>query len=349
MAASPTNPMRTGGVLALLAAVTFGATLPAVRILGKDVGPASTAALLYLGAAIATIRVRDSTGASLSRRAGRLMISAFFGAFLAPSLLAWGLQHANGTSASLLLNLEAPFTALFAWWAYREQLGSRALLGLVMTLAGAGTLMFHGKSAGETSILGLAAILGATVSWGLDNTAARPLADQDPNAVIRWKALLGVGFGVIAAFARAERLPTLAAAGGLIVCGGTGYGFSLRLYLMAQRRIGAGRTASIFAVAPFFGAAVAFSVSGEGVSAPTMILAFPLLAVGTYLHLTERHGHRHGHPPEEHSHAHRHDDGHHHHSHQPPVSGEHVHLHHHDALTHEHPHGPDTHHRHSHS
>ena len=142
------------------------------------------------------------------------------------------------------------------------------------------------------------------------------------------------------AFARAEVPPRLDAAAGLVLCGATGYGLSLRLYLLAQRRIGAGRTASIFAVAPFFGAAVAFVATGDS-PGPAVAMAVPLLALGTYLHLTEHHAHFHTHAGAFHEHAHRHDDEHHDHVHNPPVTGEHTHAHRHEPLTHEHSHGPD--------
>jgi drug/metabolite transporter (DMT)-like permease len=39
---------------------------------------------------------------------------ALFGAAIGPVALAWGLQHTSGTSASLMLALEALFTALLA-------------------------------------------------------------------------------------------------------------------------------------------------------------------------------------------------------------------------------------------
>ena len=45
---------------------------------------------------------------------------AAFGAVIGPVALAWGLQRTSGTSASLMLTLEALFTAVLAWRLYRE-------------------------------------------------------------------------------------------------------------------------------------------------------------------------------------------------------------------------------------
>jgi hypothetical protein len=175
----------------------------------------------------------------------------------------------------------------------------------------------------------------------------RPLADLDPAAVVRGKALLGALLTALVAAARGEPAPQPAALGGLLLCGATGYGVSLRLYLLAQRRIGAARTGSIFALAPFLGAAAAILL-GDRSPTWTTGLAAALFACGAALHLTERHAHAHLHDAVEHEHAHRHDDGHHDHAHAGEAPAAHSHPHRHAELEHSHPHGPDLHHGHSH-
>ncbi len=123
-----------------------------------------------------------------------------------------------------------------------------------------------------------------------------------------------------------------------------GFGFSLRLYLKAQRRLGAARTASVFALAPFVGALVATAL-GEPLS-PMLFVAALLMGIGVWLHATEHHGHFHQHEPMRHEHAHRHDDGHHVHTHDPMPDGEHSHVHEHGPHAHAHDHAEDLHHRH---
>jgi hypothetical protein len=142
-------------------------------------------------------------------------------------------------------------------------------------------------------------------------------------------------------------VPAIGRALVLLACGATGYGLSLRLYLLAQRRIGAARTASIFALAPFVGAALAWVLGARSAGALTAVSA-GLFGIGVFLHLTERHGHSHLHEPVNHEHAHRHDDGHHGHHHDPPVVGEHTHAHRHEPIEHDHEHAPDIHHGHGH-
>jgi hypothetical protein len=161
------------------------------------------------------------------------------------------------------------------------------------------------------------------------------------------KGALGAGCTAIAAVAMREPAPHLVPVLALLACGATGYGISLRLYLLAQRRIGAARTGSVFAIAPFVGAALAFAL-GDRAAGPWSVAASALFLIGIWLHATERHVHAHVHDAVEHEHPHRHDDGHHTHVHDPPVTGEHSHRHRHEHLEHAHDHAPDVHHEHRH-
>nr|MCU0920355.1 DMT family transporter [Burkholderiaceae bacterium] len=142
-------------------------------------------------------------------------------------------------------------------------------------------------------------------------------------------------------------LPSVMAALALLAIGATGYGLSLRFYLLAQRAFGAARTGSVFAFAPFIGAAFAVAL-GDRSASGLMLLGSALMLAGVVLHLAESHGHEHEHETVEHEHAHRHDDGHHEHAHDPAPAGEHSHRHRHEPVRHAHPHVPDAHHAHRH-
>jgi drug/metabolite transporter (DMT)-like permease len=51
-------PALRGGLLALLAAVLFGISTPLIQRMGAGMGPFTTAALLYAGAALVGLLVR---------------------------------------------------------------------------------------------------------------------------------------------------------------------------------------------------------------------------------------------------------------------------------------------------
>ena len=66
-----------------------------------------------------------------------LGLLAMFGGVAGPVLLLVGLERLTALSGSLLLNLEAPFTAVLAVIAFREHLGRRAWLAGAAIVAGA--------------------------------------------------------------------------------------------------------------------------------------------------------------------------------------------------------------------
>jgi drug/metabolite transporter (DMT)-like permease len=343
-------PALRGGLLALLAALLFGVSTPLLQHFGSGVGPFFTAALLYAGAALigALTRLPPEREARLRRSDWpRVGAMAGFGAVLGPVALAWGLQRTSGTGASLMLTLEALFTAVLAWRLYGETLDRRVLTAMLLLLLGGMALVLDQGRVGGSQLLGLLAVLAATFCWGVDNTLSRGVADRDPGQVVLLKAVLGVTATLALAGLSGEAWPAPGAMLALLLVGATGYGLSLRFYLLAQRAFGAARTGSVFAFAPFIGAAVAWWL-GDRQGSGLLALGGTLMVAGVVLHLLESHDHAHVHAAMDHEHAHRHDDGHHHHVHDPMPEGAHSHRHRHEALEHAHPHVPDLHHDHSH-
>ncbi len=343
------TPALRGGALALLAAALFGVSTPLVQHFGAGVGPFATAALLYAGAAVAGALLRrpvEREARVVRADAKRLLAIALFGAVIGPAALAWGLQRTSGTGASLMLTLEAVFTALLAGLLYREVMDRRVWTAMLLLVAGGGMLVLDQGRISGTQLAGMGAVLLATAAWGIDNTLSRALAERDPGQVVMFKAVLGATAASLLCVGFGETLPEPKAALALMAVGATGYGLSLRFYLLAQRAFGAARTGSVFAFAPFIGALVAFAM-GERAGSWGMAVGGGLMLAGVLLHLVERHSHEHHHDVLEHEHAHTHDDGHHGHSHAGTTAA-HSHRHRHTPNTHAHPHVPDAHHTHSH-
>jgi drug/metabolite transporter (DMT)-like permease len=218
---------------------------------------------------------------------------------------------------------------------------------MLLLLAGGTVLVLDQARSGGTQLWGVLAVLVATAAWGVDNTLSRALAERDPSQVVMAKATLGTVAAAALALAFAEPLPTVSATIGLLLIGATGYGLSLRLYLLAQRAFGAARTGSVFAFAPFVGAGLAVLLGDRSAGWP-MAIGGVLMLAGVVVHLAESHAHDHDHEAMEHEHAHRHDDGHHDHVHDPIPDTEHSHWHRHESVQHSHAHVPDAHHGHRH-
>src|SRR5450631_4711585 len=149
---TPRRPAVRGALLALTAALLFGISTPLVQRFGSGVGAFATAALLYLGAAAAGALLRqrvEREARILSGDFPRLLAMAAAGAVVGPVALAWGLQRTSATSASLMLTLEAVFTAVLAWSMYRETIDRRVRTAMLLLVVG-GVLLVHnqGRSGG---------------------------------------------------------------------------------------------------------------------------------------------------------------------------------------------------------
>ena len=333
-----------------MAAALFGLSTPLVQYFGRGLGAFTTAALLYAGAAVIALAMRQPPEREAALRRSdmpRILAMAGLGAVIGPVALAWGLQRTSGSSASLLLTLEALFTAVLAWKLYGEAMDKRVGAAMLCLLAGGAALVIEQGLAGETQLWGLLAVLLATAAWGLDNTLSRGVAERDPGQVVLCKAAIGASATACLAFVSGEPMPEPSATGALLAIGATGYGLSLRLYLLAQREFGAGRTGSVFAFAPFIGALGAFAF-GSRTGSWMLVAGGVLMLLGVVLHLLESHSHAHTHTAIEHEHAHSHQDGHHMHHHADMPSGQHSHWHRHEPSHHVHPHVPDAHHAHRH-
>ena len=350
MSATSHLPALRGAATALLAALLFGISTPLVQRWGIGLGSFTTAALLYAGAALTGVLLRRpiEREARVQRAdVGRIGWMALFGAVLGPVALAWGLQHTSGTAASLMLTLEAVFTAILARAWYGETLDRRVLAALVLLVAGGMLLVLDRIDSGAGQALGLLAVAAATAAWGVDNALSRAVAERDPGQVVAVKGALGALVTALIAWGSREPLPSPGAAFALLAIGATGYGLSLRLYLYAQRGFGAARTGSVFAFAPFVGALTAYAMGERGLGVG-VVAGGALMVLGIVLHLLETHAHDHLHDGLDHEHAHVHDDGHHLHDHDAMPAGPHSHRHRHDGLRHGHAHVPDEHHLHTH-
>lgn len=345
----------SGPLLALAAAVLFGASTPLAKLLlGQGADPWLLAGLLYLGSGLGlgtVFLLRGTLTAAAEAPLRRvdlpwLLLIILAGGVIGPLLLMLGLSRTPASTAALLLNLEGLATMAIAWLVFRENVDRRLLLGALAILAGAVLLSWQG---GQFTIgWGAFLIAGACLAWGVDNNLTRKLSGSDPVQIAAAKGLAAGGINLCFAFAKGASLPALPLLAGSAVVGLLGYGVSLVLFVLALRHLGSARTGAYFSTAPFIGAILAILMFNEPITL-RLIVAAALMGLGLYLHLVERHEHEHVHEALDHEHRHVHD-SHHQHTHGPddPAGEPHSHRHQHVALVHKHPHYPDIHHRHDH-
>ncbi len=346
-----TSSFNPGVVAALLAALLFGASAPIAKWFLHDVSPWMLAGLFYLGSGIGLSLYRLVTHAqpvSLQRgEAGWLAGAVLTGGIAGPVLLMFGLTGMPASGAALLLNAEGVLTAVIAWVVFKENFDRRIGLGMLAIAAGAVILSWPGEARFSGALPALA-ILGACLCWAIDNNLTRKLSLADATWIAAIKGTVAGSANLALGFALGSTLPGGWTVQAAMVVGLFSYGLSLVLFVVGMRHLGTARTGAYFSVAPFFGAILAL-LSGEPVTLP-LVVAGALMALGIWLHLTERHEHQHAHERLEHSHEHSHDE-HHQHAHDLPVEAgiKHTHLHRHEPMVHTHAHFPDAHHQsHSH-
>jgi drug/metabolite transporter (DMT)-like permease len=292
---SPTPKAHLRGpVFALLAAVLFGLSPPLAKLLVGETDPQLLAGLLYLGSGLGlglmllARRFRTSANVPRERIAGYewswLAGAILFGGVAAPVLLMQGLVRSEATAASLLLNLEGVFTALLAWFVFRESVNRRVALGFLLILLGGIAISWTraGFHLSPSALL----IVGACACWGVDNNFTRKVSHADAITTAMLKGLAAGVVNVILARVMGAKLPSAGIAAATMTLGFVSYGVSLVCFIVGLRHVGAARTGAYFATAPFIGALVAGLVLHESVGLHVWVAGL-FMGVGVWLHLTE--------------------------------------------------------------
>ncbi len=345
-------------LIALAAAMLFGVSAPIAKLLLRDQTPQLLAGLLYAGSGLGLFLVwllrrarKQSAEAALTWRDARWLAGAIVsGGIMGPVLLMTGLSQTPASAASLLLNLEGVFTALLAWFVFRENFDKRIAVGMAAILAGGLVLSWEGRLAWGSAV-GPLLVAAACLSWAIDNNLTQKVSGGDPVQIAMIKGLVAGTVNTVIALGLGAHFSGGLQIAAAMVLGFLSYGVSLVFFVLALRQLGTARTGAYFSTAPFVGAVVSLLVFRER---PTiaLLIAATLMGIGVWLHLSERHEHEHVHVPMTHEHAHVHD-AHHTHVHgpgDPQVTDPtpHSHVHQHESLRHSHPHYPDLHHRHEH-
>ena len=127
---------------AFLAAVFYAINIPASKVLLRDVGPTTMAALLYLGAgigiAILSLLIANDRKASapLTRRDMPFVVGMIVLDIAAPIFLMLGIKYGTSANASLLGNFEIVATTVIALFVFKEAVSKRLWIAIALiTLA----------------------------------------------------------------------------------------------------------------------------------------------------------------------------------------------------------------------
>ena len=322
--------MNRNVLFALLAAALFGASTPFAKLLVGNMPPVLLAGLLYLGSGlgltlIRLVRDRGWQASGLTRAEWPWLLGAiFFGGVAGPVALMFGLMTTSGSSASLLLNLEAVLTAAIAWVVFKENADKRIVLGMAAIVAGGLVLSWPEQGTRSGNWLGPVLVGVACLCWAIDNNLTRKVSASDALFIASSKGMVAGLANTLLALALGATLPSAITTLETMAVGLLGYGFSLVMFVLALRGLGTARTGAYFSTAPFVGALIALLVLGES-TGPQFWIAVLLMGIGVWLHLTEKHAHEHEHGPLDFEHTHTHENVRHSHDHYPDIHHRHGH------------------------
>jgi drug/metabolite transporter (DMT)-like permease len=261
-----------GAVCGLGSAWLFGISAPLGKLLLPRADGWVLAGLFYIGAGAGLTLFRvaqrlrpqsDTARVRLERRdLPLLLMIAAIGGGAGPVLMLFGLSRLSGVAGSLLLNLEAVLTMLLAVALFGERLTMLETVAALVVVSGAAILSV-GDGALRAEPLGIAAVTGACLAWGIDNNLTARLANRNAIDLVRFKALTAGGGNLLLATLWGRTWPTPRVVATSLLVGFVCYGISIVLDVLALRYVGAAREAAFFATAPFAGAAAAVPLLGD--------------------------------------------------------------------------------------
>lgn len=271
-------------VCALLAAILYAVNVPVSKILLKDIGPATMAALLYLGAGIgiALLSLFNVKSMKVSKPISRKDMPFVVGMIVldiaAPIFLMLGISDGSAASASLLGNFEIVATTIISLVFFKAVVSRRLWIAIVLITFASIILTFQGADVLSFSVSSFWVIL-ATICWGIENNCTERISSKNTYEIVVLKGLFSGMGALIIAFLSRESIPDVRMIMLALSVGFAAYGLSIFLYVRAQNVLGAAKTSACYAIAPFVGVFLSFLIFNEDLT-DRYLLALLVMIVG---------------------------------------------------------------------
>lgn len=276
-------------VWAILAAGLYAVSSPVSKILLQKIQPTMMAALLYLGAGIGMLILgffqkkvgRESDEQHLTKHELPYTIGMVVLDIAAPICLMVGLNMTSAANASLLNNFEIVATSLIALLIFKERISVR--LWVAIGLVTISSMILSVEDVNSISFsFGSVFVLLACVCWGFENNCTRMLSNKNPLEIVVIKGF-GSGLGsLIIALMLGEGTDDLYYIVTALLLGFVAYGLSIFFYVYAQRELGAAKTSTYYALAPFIGVALSLIIFRE-IPSKSFIISLSIMIIGAYL------------------------------------------------------------------
>jgi drug/metabolite transporter (DMT)-like permease len=274
---------------AILAALLYAISMPLSKILLRNVPPMMMAAFLYIGAGVGMtlfglirshIKLPDREE-KLEKKDTKYTVAMVVLDIAAPIFLMFGLKITAAANASLLNNFEIVATAVIAMLLFHEKVSHRLWSAIILVTIACILLTVDDASSLSFST-GSLLVLAACVCWGLENNCTRCISNKDPMEIVIIKGF-GSGLGALCiALCVGESFPLWQYIPAVMLLGFVAYGMSIFFYTYAQRTIGAAKTSTFYAVAPFIGMLLSFIILREKLTW-IFAVALAIMIAGAYL------------------------------------------------------------------
>ncbi|WP_146910345.1 DMT family transporter [Arenimonas daejeonensis] len=263
---------RTPVELGLLAAI-WGASFLFQRVAAPEFGASALAELrLLLGAAVLLPFLWLARADFPARLWPRLALLGAINSAIPFALFAWGAQRAPAGVGAITNAMAVLFTALVAFLFFRERIGARKVLALVVGFIGV-IVLASDKTEGASVGWATAAGVAAALMYGVGaNLVPRLLNGLPPSAVAA--ATLGSAALLLLPFSIAhwpEQSVSAPAWGSAIALGVICTGLAYAIYYRLIQRIGAARAVTVTYLVPLAAVAWAWSLLGEPLTWPMAI------------------------------------------------------------------------------
>lgn len=284
---------KTSIFCAVLAAALYALNAPFSKLLLEKIPATMMAALLYLGAGFGLFVVgliQKKLGLrqnekSLTKKELPYTIGMIALDIAAPIFLMVGLSMTTAANASLLNNFEIVATSMIALFLFKETISRRLWLAIVLVVVSSLILSIEDISSFSFSFGSLFVLL-ACVCWGFENNCTRMMSSKNPIQIVVIKGLCSGLGSLVIAIVLGETLTSIGYTLAALLLGFVAYGLSIFFYIHAQRVLGAAKTSTYYAIAPFIGVALSFIIFKE-IPSISFIIALAIMILGTYFASTE--------------------------------------------------------------
>lgn len=283
------NIKKISVIFAILAAALYALSSPFSKLLLQNIEPVMLAAILYIGAgsgiaiiAILSRKTQTNKGElPLSKKDLPYIAAMIVLDIAAPIFLMLGLSMTTAANASLLNNFEIAATSVIALLIFKEAISKRLWIAIALVTVASIILSVSDISCFSFSY-GSIFVLAACICWGFENNCTRKLSSKNPLHIVIIKGF-GSGLGsLLIAIVIGQATINLLYIIPALILGFFSYGLSIFFYIYAQRNLGAAKTSTYYALAPFIGTVLSLIIFKETPSF-SFYVGFIIMLAGVFI------------------------------------------------------------------